>query len=529
MQLNWFDRVGEWNPQLFRELKGLFKSRNLFLAVAGSVLGQCLIIMIFSQQHCLKYTENTCVELNWSIQWEFVFRTLNWILPFLLLVSGVYSIACDLSKEVRRGTLNFIRLSPQSSQSILTGKILGVPALLYLGIALAVPLHWVSALAADEPLSWIFGLYALWGVGCGLFYTTACFYSLLWSSAQSEPKTVAGGASLIALLLGLPYISLIDFSFRLYRSDLGLGTWKWFLLPLGREPELACTWVLITFSVATYWIWQAANRLFRNPSATLISKPQSYWLVSSLQVWLLGFVLPELNSVSSSTQFYVGFSILFVLNPIGFIILNAALSPKHQALQDWACYRHKSSSRNKRFFNRTLMQDLIWGEKSPTLVAIAINLLITAIIWVPWILLGTQAIGNENFTPQSALLGLLLTVNVILIYVAIAQLMLFMKHWQRLVWSFGTVGTQIGLLTVILCVWQIDPLQLPFLWLFSPLPVLALTNASATTVFLGLLAQLSVLGLLTLQLTRQLHKAGESPSKALFAGHSSFPIGDSKQ
>jgi hypothetical protein len=175
------------------------------------------------------------------------------------------------------------------------------------------------------------------------------------------------------------------------------------------------------------------------------------------------------------------------------------------------------------------MQDLIWGEKSPTLVAIAINLLITAIIWLPWILLGTQAIGNENFTPQSALLGLLVTVNVILLYVAIAQVMIFMKHWQRLVWSFGTVGAAVGLLIVVWSVLQIDPLQLPFLWLFSPLPVLALTNASATTVFLGLLAQLSVLGLVTLQLTRQLHKAGESTSKALFAGHSSFPIGDSKK
>ncbi len=121
------------------------------------------------------------------------------------------------------------------------------------------------------------------------------------------------------------------------------------------------------------------------------------------------------------------------------------------------------------------------------------------------------------------MVGWFLTLNVILIYTAIAQILLFMSKSQRLLWVTGTLGTFIGLPMIIGALMHLEPLQIPLLWLFSPFPVLTLINASATTIFLGFLAQLSILGLLTFQLTRQLQKAGESASTALFVGHPSLP------
>ncbi len=527
MELTGLDQLGEWNPQLFRELKGLFKPRNLFLAVASSLGVQFLILMSFSQQHCLKYdVGSTCAQIDWNIQWQLVFRTLNWIVPFLMLVCGVYLIVSDLGKEGRRGTLNFIRLSPQSSQSILSGKILGVPALVYLWVALAIPLHLGSALATGVPLLWLLGLYTLWGVGCCLFYSTACLYSLQRSSPQCEPKSLAGVSSLLACILGLPYISLIDFSFEGYRSGLEMGNWKWFLLPLSHQPALALAWMLITLSVGTYWMWQAGNRIFRNPSATLLSKGQSYWLVGSLQVWMLGFVLPEfgsVSSVSSDAQFAIGCFFLFGLNPGLFLVLNAALSPHRQALQDWARYRRDSRSRSKGFWNHSLMNDLVWGEKSPALVAIAINLLITAVIWVPWIVLWSYNSGHqEDFKIQQALIGLLLTINSTLLYAALAELMLFIKKSKQTLWVTGSVGTVLVSVLVV----GTEPLKTPLLWVLSPWPAIAFVKPiEATAFFLGFLAQLAILGLSTLQLTRQLQKAGESTSKVLFAESLSLPNG----
>jgi hypothetical protein len=529
MGLTLLNQLGESNPQLFRELKGQLKSRNLFVGIATSLVCQLLLLVTCAKKYsCLDYAGSNCTPLAWDIQWSFVFRTLDWILPFLVLVCGVYLLISDLGKEEHRGTLNFIRLSPQSSQSILIGKMLGVPALLYLGIVLAVPLHAGSALVAGLPLSWLLGIYTLWGVGCGFLYSAALLLTLL-NGSKSGVQALAWSGTFLASLFGLFYISLTDFSFDWYRSSSGLGSWHWFLLPLGHRPELMFVWMLITLSVGTYWIWQAANRLLTNPSATVVSKSQSYWLVASVEVWLLGFVVPQLNSVPSDFQLSIGFGVLFVLNPVGFLVLNAALSPRPQALLDWACYRHKDSSTRQGVLHRSLIKDLIRGAKSPALVAIAINLLISAAIWIPWILLGLGQVESKGeFTTPRVLLGLLLTINVILIYAAIAQVMLFMNRWKRSLWAVGTVSVLIGVPIAIGVVLGISPLEIPFLWLFSPLPILALINASATTVFLCLLAQLGILGLLTLHLTRQLQKAGESASKALFAEPPCWPIGGLK-
>ena len=383
-------------------------------------------------------------------------------------------------------------------------------------------MHLGSALAAGVPLLWLLGIYTLWGVGCCLFYSTACLYSLLWSSPQCEPKSLAGAGSLLACVLAVPYISAIDFSLEVYRSGFGLGHWNWFLLPLSHQPALAFAWILITLSVGTYWIWQAGNRIFRNLSSTLLSKGQSYWLVGSFQVWLLGFVLPELNSASSDTEFGIGCFFLFGLNPACFLILNGALSPHRQALQDWARYRRDSRSTRKGFWNRSLVKDLVWGEKSPALVAIAINILITLVIWVPWMLLWSLKSGHQvDLKIPLALIGLLLTINSTLLYAALAGLMVFMKKSKRRLGAAGIVGAVIVLVSVV----GTQGLKMPFLWVLSPWPAIAfIGQMEPVTFFLGLLAQVAILGLLTLQLTRQLKKAGESTSKMLFAESPSLPI-----
>jgi hypothetical protein len=517
MELKRLNQLGEWNPQLFRELKGQFTTRNLFVGVTTSLVCQLLLLLLRSEIG--GDSTNT-----WYIQWEGVFHMLNWILPFLLLTCGVYLLMSDLGKEEHRGTLNFIRLSPQSSQSILIGKMLGVPAVLYLGIILALPLHFVSALIANFPLGWLLEIYLLWGVGCGLFYSSAFLMTLLYGT-KSGIQALAWSGSLLGFMCGSVYLFVINVIFDSSGWSNGLGNWYWFSLPMGYEPQLIILWMLMTLSAATYWIWQAVNRIFRNPNSTLLSKSQSYWLVASFQLWLLGFFVPPLSEVASDSQVFLGGLVLFVLNPLGFLSLSGVLSPRPQALRDWARYRHTSHFTDKSLLNRSLIQDLIWGEKSPALVAIAINFLLTAAIWLPWIVLGLRQVeSNKDLTAPMALLGLLLTLNVILIYVAIAQVMLFMSRWKQSAWIVGTVGVLVGALLAIWATMGMSPLDMPFLWLLSPLPIVAFTNASATTLFLGLLTQLGILGLLTLQLTRQFRKLGNSTSKELFTQSPSLPL-----
>jgi hypothetical protein len=492
------DRLGEWNPQLFRELKGRLQTRNLCLTILASLGVQfCLV---------LAATEG----FNASPRWTEMFVSLNFLLPMVVLVGGVYLLIGDLAKEKHRGTLNFIRLSPTSSENILLGKMLGVPVLLYLAIALILPLHLISALNAGIPLNWTLAVYTLWGAGLALFYNFSLLSVLLSNSPQAT-NTLAGSGTFLAFILGMFYIQLINYSYHWYNfSFIELRSWKWLLFPVGSQPIFLYAWVLVVIGVAIYWIWLAANRCFSHPTARLLSKEQSYWLVASLEIWLLGFAWPELNSGNPSFT-AIGFFCLFVFNPIWFIILTANLSPQRQSMQDWMRYR-KTKSVGGSFWQQPLVQDLIWGEKSPAIIAIAINLLITAVIWLPWIFLNHL----DKFPTSKVLIGLLLTSNIILIYAGLLELMSAISKKKSLMWSASILGT-IFVPLLLLAALSVSPEKYPIFWLFSVFPVIALPQASSITILLSLLSQWSVLGFVSLQLTKQLQRLGKSASSGLLA------------
>jgi len=159
MTLNLLDKIGNWNPQLFREIKGRLKIGNIAIASALSLGAQLLLFMYLgveipvpdpnpeynnntiSHRFCnlenASYYEAPCVKdtlgnftINWPLWWLEIFTWLSILTVLALLVAGTYMLVSDLDKEEKRGTLNFIRLSPQSAKTIFLGKILGGPILL---------------------------------------------------------------------------------------------------------------------------------------------------------------------------------------------------------------------------------------------------------------------------------------------------------------------------------------------------------------------------------------------------------------
>jgi hypothetical protein len=209
MTLHLLDKIGNWNPQLFREIKGRLNIGNMAIASAFSLGGQLLLFMYYSAQipvtppngsqtypiynrFCALETGNSydtkCVidalgnfAINWSQWWLEIFIWLSILSVLALLVAGTYMLVSDLDKEERRGTLNFIRLSPQSAKTIFLGKILGVPILLYLATILAVPLHLYAGLAAQIPLNEILCFYIAVAASCALFYSSAMLFGLTTS------------------------------------------------------------------------------------------------------------------------------------------------------------------------------------------------------------------------------------------------------------------------------------------------------------------------------------------------------------
>ena len=225
MVVNFVNQVGEWNPQWFRELKGRLKPRNILIAVTISLLGQLLLLMAYSSQlpvvdgknivqsrYCTgvgrQYTLPTCITdsfggfvIDWSLWWKDVFSCLSVTAIFALLVVGTYMLISDLSKEEQRGTLNFLRLAPQSGRSILTGKLLGVPILLYLVGVLALPLHFVAGLSAQIPVTQILGFYGVLAASCLLFYSAALLFGLVGTWLGGFQAWLGSGPLLLFLFV----------------------------------------------------------------------------------------------------------------------------------------------------------------------------------------------------------------------------------------------------------------------------------------------------------------------------------------
>jgi len=553
MTLDLLDKIGNWNPQLFREIKGRLNIGNMAIASAFSLGGQLLLFMYYSAQipvtppnreytypiyhrFCLFKNANSyeqeCVRdalgnlaINWPMWWLEIFTWLSILSVLALLIAGTYMLVSDLDKEERRGTLNFIRLSPQSAKTIFLGKILGVPILLYLATILAVPLHLYAGLAAQIPLNEILCFYTAVAASCALFYSTAMLFGLTTSWLGGFQPWLA--SAMVFVVFGISWLPLTRTAwdvllflsplailrYQLFLVDKGdfdslvenLDNLQWFYSPVGTNIASGIALCLLVCGTGTYWMWQGWQRRFPNPSATVLSKRQSYLLVICCQVIFLGFALQ-----SNPPAANINLICLLILNLLMFLALIAALTSDRQSLYDWARYRKQIVPSSQKLWRRYPLLDLIWSEKSPAVVAIALNLLCSVIILTPWALL-------EKFD-ANGFWGLILCLNLILIYAGIAQIFLFTKSRNKESRAVAIVGGAILLPPLILSILLLTPEKAPILWLSSTFGGFWFSSslaASGNTILLSILSQWTVLVLLNLKLRSQLKLAGQSASKAL--------------
>ncbi|MGB6294989.1 MAG: hypothetical protein WBF90_02245 [Rivularia sp. (in: cyanobacteria)] len=555
---NLIDRVGEWNPQLFRELKGRLKKFPVIIALVTSLATQ-LILFIFhaiqvpnldgktvyiNDKYCkVGYPNNssylTCptnkidMQLWWQDHFGYIFLTLSTIFIFTLLVAGTYLIINDLSLEERKGTLNFIRLSPQSETSIFTGKILGVPALVYLAVLTAIPFHIFTGIAGNISLVNILCFYLVLSVSCIFFYSIASLFGIFGGSAFSGFKPWLGsGLILLFLWIMMPityadsyhsYIAFIrlfsphDITNYLFSnlpdSNSALEDLEFFNLALGRSFVAVIAIHLANYALWTYWAWQGLKRCFRNPNATIVSKQQSYLIVASFEVMILGFYLSQYYT--GSYDFYQGIGSLYVWNLFIIVPLFALILPHRQAIQDWARFRYQKDANSTDSSSKSLLSQLIVGEKSPATLAIAIDLLIAASAFV---VLFFNAKGKNLYTSENILgfvSSFLLFISLITIYATIAQIMLMLKNSKRTLWAMGTVSAAIILPIVVLGILSVEPSNI--LWQFTIAFWFTAQESTGYIILSAFLCQVVILGLLNWYLIKQVRSAGESATKALFS------------
>ncbi len=631
MTLNFIDKIGDWNPQLFREIKGRLKVFNVLIALTISIVTQLGIffyqligfpgktysmsgtycnlrngyerqlnllyqageqvqqkINLFSgnknydlakiqelkaQLAALKVeqsnlskrlyedycpSEQINMQLWWQDHCNAIFMTLSVMFVFTLLVAGTYLLINNLGQEERRGTLNFLRLSPQSEVSILSGKMLGVPAIIYLMVLTALPLNLWAGISANISFASILSFYVVLVASCVFFYSYALLFGLISRWFSGFQPWLGSGLVLFFLVISLQTLAhsgdfhntatwlrlLSPFEMMGYLSRRNnassLEKLQFFYIPIGKSAFGLLSIHLFNYGVGIYWAWEAMKRRFRNPDGATINKFQSYLLVASYQAIFWGFTLqyynnyclhsgvPGSNLCSYDLNYQIGENWWFIafFNLVLLFSLLIILPPHRQTIQDWARYHHQKVANYQGFWRNFWVRNWIVDEKSPAIVAIFINLAIATIPLIVWIVLAPVLNIHHRNTINwvndigrlKALLAVALFISLMVIYATLAQLMLMMKTNKRAAWAFGTISAAIFLPPMFLGMLDITPKAYPVAWLFSTFPWAGLEYAATISIFKALIVQLSVIILLNIQLTKQVKLAGESATKALLAG-----------
>ncbi|VEP16226.1 conserved membrane hypothetical protein [Hyella patelloides LEGE 07179] len=582
--IDYVNRFGGWNPQFLREIKGKLTIKNVIVITTIAIFSQLFIVianlaklpdasqeishnsseLIYSaipqySRYCIGKASDSLLchqdmhnnwVINWQLFWFDIFVTLSVIGTVLLLVLGTYLLINNAIAEQKQGTLNLIRLSPQSAESILVGKILGVPILLYLFVALGLPLQIISGLQANLSLSLVIAFDLAVMASCAFFYSVGLLVSFVanksvvsWGVAiaiafflglttilnldhyQSNTQTLLDWLLLfnplnliiyIGQTTGIPYHHFDYPDFGFFGSYLsGYDYDKNYIEPIALSNLLfygKALWTKVGFGIGlmianhclwSYWIWQGLKRRFYNPENTAISKQQSYWITGYCVAVALGFSLQGTEN-GQGTGEWLFFNIILVqlLLLILFLGFTFALSPQHQTLQDWARYRHQMG--NKR---SVLWRELILGEKSPSTFAIAINILIATLYIIPSLI-----IFPFDDMAISAFWGLILTMGMVLFYSAIVQWILFSKSNHKEIIASGVIISLIVLPPLLLSLKGLYVGEAPLTWMFTFVPYAAIEYATPCTIALGILGQWLAITLVSLQMTRQLRQAGRSES-----------------
>jgi hypothetical protein len=501
------DRLGDWNPQLLRELKGRFTSNSLTFILIGSAMAQVLFGL------WLVHGSDVQQRIDSGL------FCLNWLLPSVAIFSGTYSLISNLNRERKSGTFDFIASSPQSGRSIFLGKLLGVPSLVYLVILSVIPLHLGLALVSGASL-W---LMLLWYLSVGsigyVCLVATCLYSLY------------GGkfAIVYALFISQP-ISTVLFFYNYYLSDaIGNSTTiraeilnlTWFYLPIGDNVWLFYSFTSVTLIAITNCLWVVVDRKYVDLTATAIDKKDSYAINFGMQLWLLGFALPLMKLTDNDGNFYILWTFQ-TISTVWIICTLPMLLPNRRSLQEWIVEWQQQHGKLWLFDWRepTLRHELIWHDRSPALVAVGINLAIAAIVWTIVTVIGFSLSPNIDLFGKF-IIGVIMSSILTLIYTALVHSQCLRAHRTNsevipfillmsslpLVcsffliagWSSGAIYQQLSLVSL----------------LFSPFFWMGIIQLSYPAIALTALFQLGILMGSLKMFDRQLLKIGAAHMRAI--------------
>jgi hypothetical protein len=524
--LIFMDAIGDWNPQLLRELKSRLQWRKVLMVLALSIAIQGMLIgfqiqrlpttsisIMNSLTYCQTAYEYSCVLdaqkqpiIMWAKWWEDLAVYSSIVMFVSMIVLGVYFIASSFYQEDRRGTLDFLRLTPQNARSIILGKILGIPILLYLAVICVFPLQFYAVqhahLSRLNVLTWDLAMLAL----SLLFYLGAILMTL-WCKAIPIFVTI--------LSLGLSVV-MVRASLR-WRGEFDENTLQWYGIQLGNHPF---SFLLLTAmaGLGIYWLAKAIARRYHQPNASSLSRVQSYFWSLSYHLFLLGFCmiykyLPGQHKLASHLSFDSSFhdagyggsdvfpQVFLILAVIWLMLLIPLLLPSKQSLLSWV---------------RQVKQpwpQMLWDDRSPAILAMIANLGIGLMVWIVPVVIDNSdnSLSSMWLGIYLVVLGLIISVILMGIYSTVAHLGLFWQMRNARWWNLGVVTSLILLpiLGGIVC----EIMRFPFgtgIYLFSLFCWKSIEIQVGLPALGAMIVLLMIWGWLTLCLRSKLSAVGRS-------------------
>lgn len=551
------DQLGNSNPQLFRELKGRFTPRNMAIAVGVSVATQFMMYLCYLSalpdyrnltsynRYCLGHPDgylhnvNQCFlkgeawDINWQL-WDFdLFIGLSLLGMGILLIIGSHLINADLAKEEKRGTLGFVRLSPQPVQKIILGKILGVPSLIYLGIAAALPFHVVVGLRAGISLPWI-GMVDLVAIAaCATFFSVAALWSFVGQEFFGEFQTWLYSGVVSVYLFWMTIVSFEggftsqnswDWLRLLYPANVfyylvehnsldwekinyfSLYNWfeiQWYGVAVWQCGLVGLGFIFLHYALISFGAWQGIKRRFYDPQTPVISKQMGYGIAIFATILMTGFAYCNLDLIKDSYVIRTNFEILQAFYFVLFLGLAILMTPTRQRIQDWQRFRHQG------MFSTRLWSDLLWGNRSPALGAIALSLIITTGFMMFIVL--TSPFGNEKMI---ILGGLILQMGTLLIFASLVQF-IFLQRQKRNIWLVGTLGGLSVIPFLLFAIFHEQFTAAIAFGLFSVFPLIAMEEVTSGLILWSLACQWLAIVAGTWVLQKQIRRLGDSELKTL--------------
>ena len=572
-----FDAVGRHNPQLLREWQGRLRWRNLFLALALSLLVQGLVVLNhvsrlpsatskysrycmealntnLGSSECIVGPEGTLL-VDWVHFWASVFRDLSYVLVWAFIIIGVYLLAADLAKEMRRGTLNFLRLSPLPARQLLLGKLLGVPVLLYVGVASLLPAHVATGLMGTYTAASLLKFYGLLGAIAFCLFSAAMWAALLTSKLQGLQSWLVAGGSALLLLAGaisrragdvLDWIRLFNplhiladwqivrpgthalWAFDQGAQINGFRKLRWFTLLVGNNVNEY--WLLACGNAVLLGLcfWLLLERKYKMPALSAMGKRQSYGLTLGLALMLMGFSIQRVPTTQEPVYLFdamLGYAVLMLAYSVGLVFL---LLPSKQSLLDWARFRHfqgpATGERTRRERPRDqrkqrVVRDLLFSERSPAAGAIALNWAIASAV----LLLGaslTQSLGPAREADKLVFTWFVYAA-ILVICALVAQLIVLADfiHW-RWINAGAIAGITLGI-PITLGIAGIHSAHAGWrmLWLLTFFPHEVAHRVSFLELGIAIATHLSILTGLSFWLARRINVLGQSEWKALMSAN----------